>query len=798
MQGQELRKLITTFLVLALLAGSASLAFTSLVRQKSEGPASKLVEQQAASQTPRVGDKAFVEDIASTRIEGYDLAAEFSPTIGSDDNFTDTLAKTLAYNLVKANPEGPDLALGSGITPPGDLQGLMDEYVMSAALSPTTYAIDADRVKVAKAYTADQANSYFDTLTSVFEGGSSDIKSVTARMGGNPDTASIQASSFLISQAQEKLYDQVVPEPAAEVHKAALTYLELNRRLADLDYTTDPLKAAVFAAKFPELQAHEEAKLKLALETLQAEGPAAFQGAKQPLTLASMLGVHTANAIFVHDPVHTIKTIWNGIADYGTWGQLIIKQAKDIALQILKNQIVGRMIQQTVRWVQGGGKPQFITNWKAFLQDSATGAANQFINTVAPRLCQNIRAFTTDFLRQNVPNTISGTRDPYQQFNCTLDQVVQSVKDFYDDFLNGGWVALAQVALQPQNNIWGAIVLTHESVISQATQAQAAAEADAQANQGFKGLTRCVKTETVTVDQKDLPATQKNPNFERLIGCSNTGGDSAFEYANCERNPAQEGCDEILAQGPPGSTCQVLMCTADGQQKTTPGGFVADQLSEVVGSGPLNNIVNANDLSGLVGVLVDAAITRLINGAANGILGLFNGNDGNSDTGGGTGTGTSGGSSDGLPAIKAQANQLITAHQSRIRDAASDNAAWTGLASTTQTLLGSVIPTCPRLSTDAQQRLDAIGRIGVLVARDREAITQTGSALSSTSAAIANATSAIAVSDLITSLDTINSDIATLATRATSRSGQLQSLQSDAQENLKDRACSTALTTLDE
>lgn len=808
MHGQELRRFITTFLVLALLAGSGSLAFTSLVRGRSEGPAAKLTEQTATSQAPKVGEKAFVEDIASTRIEGYDLAAEFSPVVGSDDNFTDTLAKSLAYNFVKANPEGPDLTAGTGITPPGDLQAIMDEYVMSAALSPTTYAIDATRLKVARAYTPEQAEKYFETLTSVFEGSGADMRTLTVRMGETPDTPSIQASSFLIAQAQERLYDQVVPEPAADIHRAALSYLELNRKLADLDYTTDPLKAAVFAAKFPELQAREEAKLKLALDTLEAKGPAAFEGATRPLTLASMLGIRTANAIFVHDPVHTVKTIFNGIADYGTWGQLILQQAKSIALQILKNQLVGRMIQQTVKWVQGGGKPQFITNWKAFLKDSATGAVNQFINAVEPRLCQNVRAFTTDFLKNNVPNTISGARDPYQQFNCTLDQLVQSVKDFYDDFQNGGWVSLAQVVLQPQNNTWGAVVLTHESVIAQAAQARAADEADAQANKGFKGLSRCVKTQTITVDSKDLPQARKDPNFEKLLSCSNVGGDSSYQYANCERNPDQEGCDDILAQGRPGTSCQVVMCAPDGKEKTTPGGFVADQLSDVVGNGPINNIVNASDLTGLVTVLVDAAITRLINGATSGILGLFTGNgnggSGTTGTGGGsgpgtgTGTGTDTNEDEGLDAIKAQASQLIAAHRTRVRDAANDNGAWTGAASSTQSLLISVIPTCPAFADDAQQRLEAIGRIAPKVALDRDGISSAASRLASTSDAIANATSAIAVSDLISSLDAISSDIATLATRATTRTGQLQALQSDAQENLTNRACRTPLSTLDE
>lgn len=833
MQAHELRKLITTFLVLALLAGSASLAFTSIARQKGEGP----VAATKQAQVPKIGDKAFVEDIATTRIEGYDLAAEFTPHADPTDNYTDNLAKSLAYDFVKANPEGPDLSAGTGILVPQNLDETAQRYITEAALTPTTYAIDSSRLRIARNYTPAQLTGYVESINETIGhlNGDQGIAGIRKRIGtGDMDEQSVMATNFLYADTQSKLYAMTVPAPAEKLHRALLTSLELSRKLSDLDYNTDPLKAVVFIEKYPALQDRETQNLQLAFAEFQQQVPKLLSQ-RNPFPITRLLSPSMALAQVGPTPTveqpgplitATGKILGTMVADLkadvntslqttGSHTQQLFEWARKLALSILRNQIVGRLIQQTIKWVQGGGKPQFITNWKGFLKDSAIGAANEFLSTVTPRLCGNLRAFTSDYLKASVPNTVSGSRDQYRQFNCTLDQIVSSVKDFYNDFTSGGWLGLATLVLAPQNNPWGAVIVAHDAAIQKSTEAQAAADANAQANRGFKGFTRCVKETTRSgLSRSEAEALKQDPNFIGL-SCSyatgNGGGSDPGEYAYCMNNPDEmftpggSLCSEVIAAGPPilsqTEQCEVKLCSSDGIQQITPGGAVADQLSDALG-GTLNSVVNAQDLEGLVAAVIDSAINRLLNFAVGGILGLFNdsgsGGDGGGTGGGDTGGTGGGGGTSGIDSLRARALDLASTYQDNATAAQTDNAAWPNLASSTQPLLASVVSTCTDLAEDANQRLDAIGRIAVTVSADGGRLGDLLAEVASTTDAIRASSDPVEIADLLASLDPINSGIMTVATRVTARNSQMQALNQDAQDNLRNRSCSTPLTPLDE
>lgn len=805
MQGHELRKLITTFLVLALLAGSASLALTSYERQKSDGVA-VTTKETPGNQVPKIGDKAIVENVTTNPIAGYDLAKEFTPSTGSDDNYTDNLAKGLAYQFVKANPEGPDLTSGVGITPPSDLEGIMGQYITDAALTPTTYAIDTSRIKIAKSYTPEQLGEYLSTTDKVLKdiAGERGIANLVKKTSGTELTeASVQSANFIYANAQEELYAVVVPEPAAKLNQALLTYLELNRKINDLDYTTDPLKAVVFVKKFPEFQAREETNLKLAMAEFQQDAPSILSDATLDSIprIAWLTGTKTAHAQWAVFDAAVFGAVTSDVAANveaasavtGTWVQQLIEYAIKIGTQILKNQLVGRLIQQTIKWVQGGGKPQFITNWKSFLKDAGTSAVDRVLTDIAPRLCTNFRSFVTNYNRENTQNGISGSRDQFKPITCTLDQVVQNVKNFYDDFRSGGWLGLSALLL-PQNNVWGAIILSHESAIGQAAESVSAASQDASANKGFKGFTKCTKYTEQTIPEAEMVHYTKRKDF---VGMGNKGCyKQSTPLTNCQYDERDDRCQPTNER-----YCDVRLCSPDGQQLTTPGGFVGEQLNKAVG-GTLENIVNADDLSGLVAALVDAAISKLTSFATNGLLGLFSGSDSGSGTGtGGTGTSTQPGGTTtpgDIAGLQAQAAQLINSNVRRATDAITSNSTWSTLASSTQPLLGSVALTCPTQATDAAQRQESIGRIAPLVEADKSALGSIQNQLASTSQAISEATDAITIANLLTSLDTTNSALATLGTRVSTRVTQLSALSGSAQANLTGRACNTPLTPLDE
>lgn len=787
MQGHDLRRLVTTFLVLALLAGSATLAVTSLARQRSEGDAliARTVQKNAESQVPKIGDTALIEEIPGGRVvEGYDLAKEFSPTITTRENYTDTLAKGLAYEFVKQNPNGPEE--GYGIAPPIDIESFVDEYVTDAAMAPTTYAIDESRVKVVRNYTTTQVDEYFTTLDQTMSKINSDrgISGLMARASyGEPTEASMQASNFIFSDAQEALYNATVPEPAADMHRSLLTYLELNRQLSDINYATDPLKAVVFTAKFPELRAQEEARVRLAVTQFEEKAPEMFAQAREPFMIASMLGVSSAHAFVFTDIKHIIVSIFNGVGIAGTWTQTLVEWARKIATQILKNQIVGRMIQQTIKWVQGGGKPQFITNWKKFLTDAGVGAANQALTMIAPQLCTNFSTFASGGARAFIPET---RQTP---ITCTLDQVVQNIRAFYDDFRAGGWAGFLSSVL-PENNVFGAVILANEQIARQSQASAEAASQNAAANQGYKGMERCVSYDLEIMTEGQYQ-TMNQSSSSGVVGIGPRG---CFSVSTITR-----GTTTVPSSLPPGRYCEVKVCRPGGMQQTTPGGAVAGQVEKALGAS-LDNIVNAEDLAGLIGVLIDAAITRLVGMAERGILGLFNG-DGGGPGPSTTGTSTLPGSGDPDPDIdglRSQALQLIGSLESRINQASSSAATWPTTASSTVPVLRSVALTCTAYASDANQRIGAIDRIAPTNEADRTELSRTGRTLATLRSNVASSTSAMGIATYMNEADVINSSMASVLTRVAIRVAQIDGLRDAAQENLRDRACNIPLPTLDE
>lgn len=807
MQSHDLRRLVTTFLVLALLAGSATLAVTSLARQRSEGPsaiAKNAAKQNSASQIPKIGEEALIEQIPGNVVEGYDLAKEFSPTITTKDNFTDTLAKGLAYEFVSNNPNGPEV--GYGITPPNNINEVMDAYITDAALVPTTYAIDETKLKVAKNYTAEQVGDYLATLDATLTKLSGDrgVGGLVARTAiTEVDEAAVQASNFVFSDAQDTLYNATVPEPAAELHRSVLTYLELNRKLSDLDYATDPLKAVVFATKFPELRAKEETRMQLAAVELEKNAPQMLSDAREPFMIASILGVRSAHALVFTDLKHIIVSIFNGIGITGSWSQTLIEYARKIATQVLKNQIVGRMIQQTIQWVQGGGKPQFITNWKKFLTDAATNAADLALTQIAPQLCSNFSTFTTGFSRATTQ-----TLNQQPVITCTLNQVVQNIRQFYDDFRTGGWEGFIALTL-PQNNVWGAVILSNEAIARSSAEAANNANQEASANQGFKGMQRCVSYDLSVVPESSISQMQQSGSFVGLgpRGCFAQNNSVPDLQTFCLNNPTSPSCAGANIDDLPGGGnvsaryCEIKVCRPDGMQTTTPGGTVAGQLEKALG-GSLDNIVNAEDLAGLVGVLIDAAITKLIGTAEKGILGLFEGGGSGTGTGTGTGTGATstigGGTEADIAGLRSQAIQLVASLESRVSQASSSAASWPSTASSTVPLLRSVAMTCTSYASDANQRIGAIDRIAPTNAADLASLGELGDDLATLRAAITNSTSAIEISDLMTQIDGLSSSMASVVTRIAVRVAQIEGLREAAQENLNDRACNISLPTLDE
>lgn len=197
---------------------------------------------------------------------------------------------------------------------------------------------------------------------------------------------------------------------------------------------------------------------------------------------------------------HTIwQTIWENVKwiatkaqeawhSAGTWITATLgltKETKDwiakairIAAYILMHQIMNMITNDIINWINGGGKPRFISDWKGFLTTAADRAAGAFLNQLAGiNLCE---PFKLDLQIALMPTT-----NFPEEVSCSFSEMGK----FFDDFRDGGWKGWAKIT-SPENNFFGAYFKGIDQRMSAEAAAEKAAENEGIASKGFLGV-RC-------------------------------------------------------------------------------------------------------------------------------------------------------------------------------------------------------------------------------------------------------------------------------------------------------------------
>lgn len=236
-----------------------------------------------------------------------------------------------------------------------------------------------------------------------------------------------------------------------------------------------------------------------------------------------------------------------------------LRFARKIAFNILKTQILNMITNDIVRFINGQGKPRFVTDWKKFLKTAGDNAAGRFIEELGGGfLCEQFSVQIRVLLAQ--PKKFP------ERARCSVSDIVKNVDGFFKNFRNGGWRAWIQVSTVPQNNIYGAYLLAVDENITRQFEAKEAAEAEAGASGGFLGVKVCLEwvDEVGTVHEGETP----------------------------------------VANLPPGAIC-------DKERIDTPGKFVGDLGTKVLGLGP-DALVSAKEFEEFAEAIVTALINRTI------------------------------------------------------------------------------------------------------------------------------------------------------------------------------------------
>lgn len=297
----------------------------------------------------------------------------------------------------------------------------------------------------------------------------------------------------------------------------------------------------------------------------------------------------------VTDPAHTAATT-GGWLDQAA--RFLLDNALKSALSILKKRLLDTLVDETVQWIQGGGTPKFVQDYK--------GAVGKVINDSAGEVAQEIgladicKPFKLSLqIGMTTPPTFS------KQISCTLDDMVGNINDFYGDFSKGGWIGYNEL-WKPQNNFLGAWILANDEMINLTNQNVKAQEQEIQSGQGFLSTKQC--NEWTLYIENDMGDTEV---FETK---STEEFPDPKPYAPSSHPPIPPNANDPGL----GNYNPEWKCT--NSSITTPGTSIANSLNKALGA-HLDFIINAEDLKNYIAAIADAAINRLVQ---EGVRGLQN------------------------------------------------------------------------------------------------------------------------------------------------------------------------------
>ncbi len=189
--------------------------------------------------------------------------------------------------------------------------------------------------------------------------------------------------------------------------------------------------------------------------------------------------------VFEDNPLMLLTNKVTALSTAKDVAQTLYEWAQTFVLTHLKRQLLDRLVDQVVKYVQGGGTPRFVTNWEDFLRNSADAAAGGFLNELAgANLCAPFGNRLNAFF--GAGGGLINTARFRNRAQCTLSDIVANIEEFYQDFSKGGWEGYAAL-WEPQNNIYGSYLMGITELTDRAWLAQEAALNEAIAGRGFLG-----------------------------------------------------------------------------------------------------------------------------------------------------------------------------------------------------------------------------------------------------------------------------------------------------------------------
>lgn len=153
---------------------------------------------------------------------------------------------------------------------------------------------------------------------------------------------------------------------------------------------------------------------------------------------------------------------------------------------VIAKRIIDYTVDETVKWVQGGGDPKFISDWNGFMRSAGEMAVDSAIKEA------NLSNICDPFAVQLRAALIPETRFNRERVDCTISDIVANVQDFYNNFQNGGWLAYGE-AIKPQNNLYMQLVMFDDEITAKTVFNDDQQRQKAATGQGFLSVSTCVE-----------------------------------------------------------------------------------------------------------------------------------------------------------------------------------------------------------------------------------------------------------------------------------------------------------------
>lgn len=295
--------------------------------------------------------------------------------------------------------------------------------------------------------------------------------------------------------------------------------------------------------------------------------------------------------------------------------------------ETIRKTILYQLSNQIVDWIQTGEKPQFIKQPGKFLEETGQLAVDRFLSRVAPRLCEPFRLN----VQLQIPTVQRGQNPFYEQVTCTVDKVVKNVEGFYKDFRNGGWVAYQEV-LKPQNNYYGALLLTQEQALREQQKAQEEAARDLDQGNGYRSERECVKWIKYEKRADQKPAAndfEVPPRSGRFYSATESRGPTAD--GNAPEAGLREGSGNSPIKGAQfwrvnsaGEFITDYFWQCEEDRITRPGNIAAG-LASRASQADLDALAAAQDVGLFLQVIEDAIVNKLVKAGVKGFQGILQG-----------------------------------------------------------------------------------------------------------------------------------------------------------------------------